>query len=135
METTCQLLLVPGLVDSLLKLHLALRFYCNPQLCIGARCLSEHLCANPWAIADALAELADTGLLERTANQGDTEYRAARNRHYSALMCGVARCFDDPPQRDEVYARVRAADQERQFRACQAAEAGMSREIGWGVRV
>jgi hypothetical protein len=45
------------------------------------------------------------------------------------LEC-VATCYDDPLRRDDVYAQVRAADRERQFRDCVAADELWQMQVG-----
>jgi hypothetical protein len=121
MDAICKSLIVPGLVDSLLKLHVLLMFYRHPRLCGEARCLNNWLHASPWAIEEALDVLAGTGLLARIEQPGRTLYRLELNTALWPRLDRLASCYDDPLRRDEIYALVREADRERQFRAWTAA--------------
>jgi hypothetical protein len=121
MDASCKRLIVPGLVDSPLKLQLLLLFYRHPRLCGEARCLNDWLHESPWAIEEALDALAETDLLDRIEQHGRVLYCLERNTSLWPWLNALARCYDDPLRRDDVYALVREADRERQFRAWVAA--------------
>ena len=122
METSCTHLIAPGLVDSPLKLHLLLLFYRDPRLSSTAGSLSEWLRECPWVIEAAAEALADAGFLARVAQRGCIQYRLEPSRERWTLLECLATCYDDPLRRDDVYVRVHAADRERQFRDCVAAD-------------
>ncbi|HET9221942.1 MAG TPA: hypothetical protein VFO07_05525 [Roseiflexaceae bacterium] len=117
MDASCKRLIVPGLVDSPLKLQLLLMFYRHPRLCGEAGCLNDWLHASPWAIEEALDALAETDLLVRIEQHGRILYRLEQNTWLSPWLHALAHCYDDPLRRDQVYTLVREADRERQFRA------------------
>lgn len=122
MDASCKHLLIPGQVDSTLKLHLLLLFHRHPRLCAETRSLIDWLHENPWSIAESLDALARAGFLGRIEGQGGARYRLEACRECWLLLDCLAACYNDPLCRDEIYARVREADQERQFRACLAGE-------------
>jgi len=115
MDASCKSLLVPGLIDSPLKLQLACLFHRHPHLCDEARCLTDWLRESPWALEEALEALAGAGLLARIEQQGRTLYRLELNVEFRPQVDRLVICYDDPLQRDEIYALVRKADRERQF--------------------
>jgi hypothetical protein len=117
MGASCKSLIVPGLIDSPLKLQLVLLFYRHPRLCGEARRLTDWLRESPWAIEEALDALVGTNLLARIEPQGRILYRLEPNIALLAQLEWLVICYDDPLQRDEIYALVREADRERQFRA------------------
>ena len=117
MSTSCKSLIVPGLIDSPLKLQLVLLFYRHPRLCGEARRLTDWLRESPWAIEEALDALVGTNLLARIEPQGRILYRLEPDIALLAQLEWLVICYDDPLQRDEIYALVREADRERQFRA------------------
>ena len=57
---------------------------------------------------------------------GDGEPQTPRR-----LLERLATYYDDPLRRDDVYVRVRAADRERQFRDCVAADEPWQLQVGW----
>ena len=122
MDASCADLIVPGLIDSPLKLQLFLVFYRHPQLCGEARCLTEWLHESPWEIDEALSELAAAGLIARIERQGRVCYRLEPDTALWPRLKRLVTCYDDPLQRDEIYALVRAADREQQFRALAVGE-------------
>jgi len=131
MEISCTVVIVPGMVDSPLKLHLLLLFYRNPRLSSTAGSLSEWLRECPWGIEEAAEALADAGFLARVEQRGRIQYRLEPSREWWTLLESLATCYDDPLRRDEVYTQVRAADRERQFRDCMAADEGWQLQVGW----
>ena len=118
-------------MDSPLKLHLLLLFYRNPRLSSTAERLSEWLRECPWGIEAAVEALADAGFLARVAQRGRIQYRLEPSREWWIRLERLATCYDDPLRRDEVYAQVRAADRERQFRDCVAADEPWQMQVGW----
>lgn len=117
MSRSCNRLIAPGLIDSPLKLQLLLLFYRHRHLCGAALQLNDWLHESPWAIQEALDALADMKLLNRTERSGRTQYCLECNASLLARLEALARCYDDPLRRDDVYALVHEADRERQFRA------------------
>jgi hypothetical protein len=126
MDTSCKSLIAPGLIDSPLKLQLFLLFHRHPRLCGEARRLTEWLHESPWAIEESLNALAAIGLIARIDQQGRVLYRLEVNTALWSQLNRLASCYDDPLQRDIIYALVREADRERQFRALTAVEYGGS---------
>ena len=131
MERSCTILIVPGLVDSPLKLHLLLLFYRNPRLSSTAGSLSDWLRECPWGIEAAVEALADAGLLARVVQRGRLQYRLEPSGEWWTLLECLATCYDDPLRRDDVYMQVHAADRERQFRDCVAADELLQLQLGW----
>ena len=121
MDTSCKSLIVVGMIDSPLKLQLFLLFYRHPGLCREVRCVIEWLHESPWAIEESLEALATSGLITRSEKQGRAIYCLDVNTALWPRLNRLVNCYDDPLQRDEVYALVRQADRERQFRALTAA--------------
>ena len=117
MTNSYEQLIAPRVLDSRLKLHLVLQFLIHSQLVTTAAMLSERLRENPWAVAEALEELAEQQLLTRAMNQGKLIYRVGSNLMYRARLARLAEDFDDPHQRDRIHALVQAAHGERQFSA------------------
>jgi hypothetical protein len=120
MDAICKGLIVPGLVDSPLKLQLLLLFYRHPRLCGEARRLTDWLHESPWEIEAALDALAMAGLIARIEQPGRTLYRLELNTTLWPRLDRLAICYDDPLRRDDIYRRVRMADRERQFRTLAA---------------
>jgi hypothetical protein len=131
MDASCKRLIVPGLVDSPLKLQLLLLFYRHPHLCGEAGCLNQWLHESPWAIEEALDALARVGLLDRVERHGRVLFCSRQNRTLSPCMDALALCYDDPLRRDQVYTLVREADRERQFRAWVVAVERSAPEVVW----
>lgn len=121
MEASCKNLIVPGLIDSPLKLQLLLLFYRHPRLCGEAHYLNDWLHESPWEIEEALEALAKTGLLARIDQQGRIFYRLELHTALWPRLDRLAICYDDPLRREEIYSLVREANRERLFRAWAAA--------------
>ena len=117
METICIRLITPGLIDSRLKLQLLLLFHQQPHLCGDAQSVTNWLHENPWAVSEALDALVDAKFLDRIERQGCTLYRLEPSIGNRMRLNRLALCYDDPFRRDKIYALVRIADDERQFRA------------------
>jgi hypothetical protein len=119
-------LVSPGQIDSLLKLRLVLLFAEYPWLRMSAAAAQQRLRESPWAIADALDELAGAGLLNRVECCGQPMYRLTTAPEQRLRLERLARSFDDPQRRDEIYDLVRATHQERRFRDMGMARMGMT---------
>lgn len=115
MNSSYEHLITPYLVDSRLKLHLLLHYVLHPGLRISAPALSERLRENPWAVAEALNELAEAGLLARTGADGTPIFLLGAQLEHGSALSRLFDAFNDPFVRDQMYARVRDAQQERQF--------------------
>ncbi|HNP70459.1 MAG TPA: hypothetical protein PLO33_01940 [Kouleothrix sp.] len=108
-------LIAPRLIDSRLKLHLLLQFLIHPGLAATATTLGERVRENPWALAEALEELADAGLL--ASHGGDTAiYQLGERPEFLLPVSLLAEAFNDPFRREAIYALVKEAHHERQFR-------------------
>lgn len=127
METTCTKLIGPGLIDSITKLRVLLVFLWHPQLRGGVAGVGQRLPGNHWALEEALEAMAESGLLERSRAGIQWEYALAGRHDLRRQLDQFAACFDDPHRREEIYALVRAAEQERRFRD---ATAGKWRTFG-----
>jgi hypothetical protein len=119
-------LVSPGQIDSLLKLRLVLLFTEYPWLRMNVAMAQQRLRESPWAIADALDELASAGLLSRVECCGQPMYRLTTVPEQRLRLKHLARSFDDPQRRDEIYDLVRATHQERRFRDMGMARMGMT---------
>ena len=115
MNTSYEQLIAPRLLDSRLKLHLLLQFLIHSQLATTAATLSERLRENPWAVAEALEELAEQHLLTSAINQGKMIYRLGSDILHRARLDCLAEDFNDPLKRDHIHALVHTAHWERQF--------------------
>jgi hypothetical protein len=116
METTCKKLIAPGLIDSVTKLRVLLVFLLHPKLRAGVAGLGQRLPGDPWALEEALDALAESGVLDRGRAASHWEYELAGRLDMRVQLGELAICFDDPHRRDEIYALVRAAEQEQRFR-------------------
>jgi hypothetical protein len=103
-----------GLVDSRLKLHVLLLFAQHPQLCSNKQRLHEWLRESPWDLEEALEALADAGFLVRV-DRGKRHYRPTLSSERQMLLQQLIIEYDNPLQRDMIYALVRRAEQERLF--------------------
>lgn len=119
-------LLVPHLLDSRLKLHLLLHYWIHPTLALSAGALSERLRENPWALADALNELADAGLLARRATDDGIAFQLGVQHEHRLALHLLVETFNDPLLRDLIYTGVHNACRERQFASCPTG-------TGWGA--
>jgi hypothetical protein len=115
MNASYEQLLAPRLLDSRLKLHLILQFLIHPQLVTTAAALSERLRENPWAIADALAELAECQMLTCNTQQGKLVYRLSADLLHRSRLERLFEDFNDPLKRDQIHAHVHEANRERQY--------------------
>jgi hypothetical protein len=113
-------LLGPGKIDSRMKLQLVLLFCRHRGLCEGAVKISEWLREIPWAVEDALAALAECGVLASEDGPGGRRYRLGGGAELRALLLDLVWRYDDPLERDELYQLVRSASQEREYHACLA---------------
>lgn len=114
MEQRHSEILSAGLVDSRLKLHVVLLFAQHPQLCSGLGRLHDWLRESPWDLEDTLEALADTGFLVRV-DRGERHYRLMLSPERQMLLRQLITEYDNPLQRDMIYALVRRAEQERLF--------------------
>lgn len=126
MERYEQDLISPGQIDSLLKLRLVVLFAEYPWLRMSVSTAQQRLRESPWAIADALDELADVGLLSKAECCGQPTYRLTTASNQRVNLERLARSFDDPQRRDELYDLVRAASEERCFREMVKLRSGAS---------
>jgi hypothetical protein len=128
MNTSYEQLIAPRLLDSRLKLHLLLQFLIHSHLTTTAAMLSERLRENPWAVAEALAELAEQNLLTSAMIQGLLMYRLGSDIMHLAGFERLVEDFNDPLKRDQIHALVHTAYWERQFHAWFTAD---DRTVGW----
>lgn len=126
MERYEQGLISPGQIDSLLKLRLVLLFAEYPWLRMSAAQAQQRLGESPWAIAEALDELANAGLLSKTECCGQPMYRLTTMPECRLRLECLARSFDDPQRRDDLYELVRSASQERRYREMVTPRTGAS---------
>ncbi|HWQ11455.1 MAG TPA: hypothetical protein VNL77_01575 [Roseiflexaceae bacterium] len=119
METTCAKLIGPSLIDTRIKLSVLLLFSGHLQLQASAASLGQRLPGNHWALEEALEELVAGGVLERVQAHGQWEYALAGRSDVRSELQLLARCFDDPHRREEIYRLVCAAEEERRFREAQ----------------
>jgi hypothetical protein len=122
MELYYQRFITAGMVDSTLKLRLLLIFYRQPRLCGTVRRFSEWLCEGSWAIEEALESLVERGFLAQVADQHGPRYHLAAPGDHLAFLQWLASCDDDPYRHADVYAMVRAAEQELRFQTGAGAE-------------
>lgn len=117
MNTSYEQLIAPRLLDSPLKLHIVLQFLIHAQLATSAATLSDRLRENPWAVAEALAELAEQNLLASGVSQGKLIYRLGSDILHLARLALLLEDFNDPLKRDQIHALVRSANRERKFQS------------------
>ena len=115
MNTSYEQLIAPRLLDSRLKLHLLLQFLIHSQLATTASTLSERLRENPWAVAEALAELAEQNMLTSVTIQGLLMYRLGSDIMHLAGFKRLAEDFNDPLKRDLIHKLVQMAHCEREY--------------------
>src|SRR5215470_15065734 len=102
MDASCEHLIVPGLIDSPLKLQLVLLFCRHPHLRSDAGCLTNWLRESPWALEEALDALARAGILAHIEQLGRTLYHLELSTDTWPQLARLALCYDDPLQRDEI---------------------------------
>jgi len=117
METSYEILLTPGCVDSPLKLHLLLVFLHHPTITGDVEKLNRWLHAPPWDVENALEELVEVGLLIYDFDADGRNYRLPIHTKYRPVLSSLSICYNDPFQRDTIYATVREVYQEQQFQA------------------
>jgi hypothetical protein len=115
MKTSYRGLITAGLVDSTLKLRLLLLFYRQPRLCGTAGGLSQRLCESPWAVEEALEALTERGFLSLGAGEDGRSYRLVAQPAHQAFLQWLVICDNEPYRHDDIYALVRAVEQERRF--------------------
>lgn len=120
MEAACCDLIVPGLIDSSLKLHVLLVFARHKQLCGGVSRLNHWLHRPPWDVEEALEELVGGGLLRRLTDESETSYCLDLPTHYAAQLTQLLLWYDDPFQREEIHKQVRIVHQELQLQRWQS---------------
>jgi hypothetical protein len=121
-------LLAPSRIDSALKLHLLLLFYRHPRLCGEMRSLSEWLHEAPWDVEATLEALAELGILARIEDGEHIQYRLEPSFEHWLMLERLVTDYDDPQLCDQIHALIRAADQERRFRAWLVVEEGVPGE-------
>jgi len=129
MNHSYEQLIAPQLVDTRLKLHLMLQFLNHPQLVTSAGALSERLRENPWAVAEALEQLANNHLLAASIQLGTPFYRLGSDLLYSARLERLLDAFNDPHQRDRIHSLVADADREREYYAMLADQRALGQPI------
>jgi DNA-binding MarR family transcriptional regulator len=95
-------------IDSPVKLQLLLMFYENPRLEATPRAIADRVCRDIWSVTQALAELADDGIMFRAATaNGEPVYRYGPGPEHldsiARLICG----YDDPLERDLLQRSIR----------------------------
>ena len=115
MEMYDQGLFTTGQIDSLLKLRLVLLFTENPWLRMNTITARQRVGESPWALSEALDELADAGFLVAGERFGQREYWLTALPDRRIRLERLARTFDDPQRRDDIYDLTRAASDERRF--------------------
>lgn len=110
-----------GQIDSLLKLRLILLFTEHPWLRLNKLAAQQRLGESPWTILEALDELAHAGFLHCGERLGQAEFWLTSAPERRARLERLARAFDDPQRREEIYNLTRAAREERRFRDAGAA--------------
>ena len=115
MHSNYEHLITPHLLDSRLKLHLLLQYFIHPGLALTSTTMSDRLRENPWAIAEALDELAQSGLLARHGGDAAAIYRLGIRPEYRRATELLVDAFNDPLRRDFIYAQVNTAHRERQY--------------------
>ena len=115
METPYEILLTSGRVDSPLKLHLLLVFLHHPMMWGNVDKLNVWLRQPPWDVEQALEELVATGLLTYSLDANGAIYRLQPHTKYESALNSLNACYDDPLERETIYAQVRAAYQEQQI--------------------
>jgi hypothetical protein len=79
--------------------------------------LSERLRENPWAVAEALEELAASRILTAFTRLGTSFYRLGSDLPHRTQLEHLLDAFNDPQQRDRIHGLVADADRERQYDA------------------
>jgi hypothetical protein len=106
-----------GVIDTPLKFRILLVFCRHPGLALDAAQLGGWLRESPWALDEALHALADAGVVQPMAPQRPGWYQLPGDTPAGLAVRRLAWRFDDPLDRERIYARIDAADHERQLRA------------------
>jgi len=109
--------LCAGVIDTPLKFRILLVFCRHPGLALDAAQLGGWLRESPWALDEALHALADAGVIQPLAPPQPGWYQMPPDTPAGAAVRRLAARFDDPLEREHIYARIDAADHERQLRA------------------
>ncbi len=95
-------------VNSRIKLQLLLMFHENPCLEASAPKLAERCCRDRWSVAQALSELAESGVLAaRRVVGGESVYGYLPEQEYLEPIESLVVSYDDPLERDLVFRSVR----------------------------
>lgn len=100
--------LIESVIESPVKLHLLVMFHENQRLEATAAAVADRICRDIWSVSEALAELADDGVMVQAATaHGEPVYRygpaAALREPIERLM----RSYDDPIERDHLQRAIR----------------------------
>jgi DNA-binding MarR family transcriptional regulator len=95
-------------IDSPVKLHLLLVFYENPRLEATPRAIADRICRDIWSVSEALAELAEDGVMVHAATaSGDPVYRYEPGREHLEAIERLIHGYNDPIERDQLHRSLR----------------------------
>ncbi len=94
-------------IDSLLKLHVLLRFHECPSLNGSAREIAEQMYTDPWSAEAALRGLERAGLLRGWGNGPNKRYYYRPTSDLSRTVGELAAAFGDAVTRAEVIRHIK----------------------------
>jgi len=95
-------------IDTPVKLHLLLIFHENPRLEATAHAIANRVCRDIWSVSQALAELAEDGVMMIAATaHGEPMYRYAPLAPLHEPIRRLLDGYDDPLERDKLQRSIR----------------------------
>jgi hypothetical protein len=100
--------LIESVIESPVKLHLLVMFHENQRLAATASAVADRICRDIWSVSDALAELADAGVMVQAATaHGEAVYRYGPTPELRQPLERLMRHYDDPMERDLIQRAIR----------------------------
>ena len=100
--------LIESVIESPVKLHLLVMFHENQRLEATASAVADRICRDIWSVSEALAQLADDGVMMQAATaHGDSVYRYGPTAELRPLLERFMRSYDDPLERDIIQRAIR----------------------------
>lgn len=103
-------------IDSPVKLQLLLLFCEHPRTQATATNIAERAYRDIWSTREALAELAEDGILCSTPANDEVIYRYGPRPEYVETIARLYCAYNEPMERDDVQRFVREAGSLASFR-------------------
>lgn len=100
--------LIESVIESPVKLHLLVMFHENQRMEATAAAVADRVCRDIWSVSEALAELAEAGVMLQAATaHGDPVYRYAPTAELLPLLNRFMQGYNDPLERDLIQRAIR----------------------------